>query len=183
MINRPMETDELVTLVSDTDQVLGQMEKHLAHRLNKKHRAFSVILFDTEGRMILQRRAATKYHSPNLWTNACCGHPRPGEATLDAAHRRLGEEMGIDTPLQHLFTVSYQYAVSKDMWENEFDHIFIGSYASHEFELNPEEISEIQTLSLPFLERDIIENPDRYTVWFKLILPKLMAHLAKTKTS
>lgn len=168
---------EFVILVDAADKSIGKMEKYLAHRLNKKHRAFSIMLVDDQGRCILQRRAAGKYHSPNLWTNVCCGHPRPGEDTQSAASRRLQEEMGIQPPLHYLFSTSYAQQVELDMWENEYDHIFIGQYSSDVFHPNSSEISEIRKLSLSELEKEITDHPEHYTFWFRLIFPKLKSYL------
>lgn len=172
-----MKKDEFVILVDESDQALGKMEKHLAHRLNKKHRAFSVFLIDTDGKLILQRRASGKYHSPDLWTNACCGHPRPNEDTLNAAERRLEEEMGIRTSLKYLFSLSYQDQLDNGMWENEYDHVFLGHYTANDFAADPAEISEIQKVDIEQLENDIARHPERYTFWFKLLLPRIKMYL------
>ncbi|MBP7511947.1 MAG: NUDIX domain-containing protein, partial [Bacteroidia bacterium] len=93
-------TKEMVILVDEFDHEIGLMEKQEAHEKALLHRAFSVIIFNEKGEMLLQQRAFEKYHSGGLWTNACCSHPRPGESTIDAAHRRLGEELGFDCELK-----------------------------------------------------------------------------------
>src|SRR4051794_16519236 len=99
---------EEVILVSPTDRATGRAEKLAAHAEGKRHRAFSIFLVDRRGRILLQRRQRTKYHSAGLWANSCCGHPRPGERTLSAARRRLSEELGISPTLQLGFVTSYQ---------------------------------------------------------------------------
>ena len=98
---------EFVILVNPQDEVQGLMEKQEAHRKGLLHRAFSVFIFNSDGEMLLQRRASTKYHSPNLWTNAVCSHPREGETYKEAAIRRLKEELGISTEVEKKFLFIY----------------------------------------------------------------------------
>ena len=168
-----MALEEFVILVDQNDQEIGEMEKQEAHVLNKKHRAFSVFLFDENNNMILQQRADSKYHSPGLWTNACCGHPRPNETTINAAKRRTFEEMGIQVDIHEVFEISYEEKLENGLWENEYDHIFIGKYLQNNFNLNPEEIQNIKSISLDDLKTDLQENPENYTFWFKLIFGKM----------
>lgn len=165
--------EEYVILVDQNDQEIGQMEKQEAHVLNKKHRAFSVFLFDENNNFILQQRALSKYHSPGLWTNSCCGHPRPNETTMNAAKRRTFEEMGINVDIQEILQISYEEKLVNGLWENEYDHIFIGKYTDNKFNLNPNEIKAIKYVNLVDLEMDIQNNPDQYTFWFRLIFPKI----------
>src|SRR5690606_35995201 len=103
-----MVNNELVTLVDEHDTPLGLGEKMEVHRAGLLHRAVSVIVFNTKGEMLLQQRAASKYHTPSLWTNTCCTHPLPGESVENAAQRRLQEEMGFKTPLQKAFHFTYK---------------------------------------------------------------------------
>ena len=119
--------DEVI-LVDASDVPQGRMEKMEAHRRALLHRAFSVFIFNSRGEMLLQRRALGKYHSAGLWTNACCSHPRPGEETLDAAVRRLREEMGFTTPLKKAFDFTYRHEFGNGLTEFEFDHVYIGWY-------------------------------------------------------
>ena len=172
-----MKKEEYLILVDQEDNPIGQMEKHLAHQLNKKHRAFSVFLLDQDNNMILQKRAENKYHSAGLWTNACCGHPRPGEQTKDAAIRRSLEELGIQVNIQEIFSLSYEEHLKNGLWENEFDHIFMGNYSDSDFNINKEEISELKTMSLNEIEDDIKVNPEAYTYWFKLIIPRIKTYI------
>lgn len=174
-----MAAAEFVILVDQNDQAIGEMEKQEAHVQNKKHRAFSVFLIDEENNLILQQRADSKYHSPGLWTNACCGHPRPNEETVNAAKRRTFEEMGIHVDIQEIFQLSYEEKLENGLWENEFDHIFLGKYTTKDYNLNPEEIKAIKHISLQDLEKDLQTNPDQYTFWFKLIYPNFRAGLDK----
>lgn len=118
--------EELV-LVDEYDRATGTAEKMQVHRDGLLHRAFSIFIFDLKGRLLLQKRALGKYHSQGLWTNTCCGHPRPGEPTLAAARRRLLEEMGIDCPvLMEVEAFVYRTQVSNGLIENEYDHIYVG---------------------------------------------------------
>jgi len=104
---------EMVILVDKNDKQIGIEEKMTAHRQGLRHRAFSIFIFDSKSRLLLQKRSASKYHSPNLWSNTCCSHPRPGESTEIAAHRRLQEEIGINTEL-HLVS---KFAQNYLLWE------------------------------------------------------------------
>lgn len=177
---RELSTQEFVILVDENEQAIGSMEKLEAHVKNLKHRAFSVFLFDGKGDLILQQRAAGKYHSPGLWTNACCGHPRPGESTLVAAQRRTFEELGIQVSIEEVFALSYAEELANNLWENEFDHVFIGTYNQAILQPNPEEISALKSVSIAAVQQDIQANPSAYTFWFKKIIP-LLHDFLKTK--
>ena len=120
--------EEQVVLVSEKDEILGVMDKMQAHENGILHRAFSVFLFNDKGEMLLQKRAADKYHSPNQWTNAVCSHPRMGETYMEAAQRRLKEELGIETPLTYRFNFLYKADVGQNLWEHELDHVFTGNF-------------------------------------------------------
>lgn len=168
--------EELVVLVNPQDEVLGLMEKMQAHENGLLHRAFSVFLFNKKGEMLLQQRAAGKYHSPLQWTNACCSHPRENESYLDAAKRRLKEELGIFTELTPRFHFLYKADVGQNLWEHELDHVFTGDYDG-EFELNPDEVAEIKYISIENLESEITVYPERYTEWFKIIWQEYRNHL------
>lgn len=160
--------EERVVLVNPQDEVLGLMEKMQAHENALLHRAFSVFLFNDKGEMLLQQRAAGKYHSPLQWTNACCSHPRENETYLDAAKRRLQEELGISAELTERFHFLYKADVGQGLWEHELDYVFTGEY-NGDFTLNPEEVADIKYISIDELKREIEESPERYTEWFKII--------------
>lgn len=168
--------EEQVVLVSENDEVLGLMEKMQAHECGLLHRAFSVFLFNSKGEMLLQRRAQDKYHSPNQWTNACCSHPKADETYLQAAQRRLMEELGIETELTPKFHFIYKADVGQDLWEHELDHVFTGNYEGS-FQLNPEEVSEIRYISMQELDNEMKANPENFTEWFKIILEEYKHHL------
>ena len=168
--------EEQVVLVSENDEILGFMEKQQAHINGILHRAFSVFLFNKNGEMLLQKRAASKYHSPNQWTNSVCSHPRSGETYLEGAKRRLKEELGIETNLEEKFHFIYKANVGDNLWEHELDHVFIGNYEG-EFHLNPQEVSEVRYISSENLEKELSENPENFTEWFKIILDEYKHHL------
>jgi len=163
---KPGATDaDMVVLVDAGDAPLGTAPKLDAHRRGLKHRAISVLVRNAKGQMLLQRRAAGKYHSAGLWTNACCSHPRPGENAADTARRRLAEEMGVDCALESLFVTSYRAQVSDDLVEDEVVHVFGGAYDGP-IAPDANEVSEWKWISLPDLEADQLAHSERYTAWF-----------------
>ncbi len=168
--------EEKVVLVTENDEVLGLMEKMQAHENGILHRAFSVFLFNENGKMLLQKRASEKYHSPEQWTNACCSHPRAEETYLQAAKRRIREELGIDCVLEEKFWFVYKADVGQNLWEHELDHVFTGIYEG-EFHLNPEEVAEVRYVSMEQLESELKQNPEHFTEWFKIILEEYKHHL------
>lgn len=162
---------ETVIRVDETDQPLGTQEKLAAHLIPQRHRAFSVFIFNERGETLIQRRAHNKYHSPNLWANSCCGHPRPGEDVGAAALRRLGEELGFSCALTPLTRVCYTLKLEKDLCELEYTHVFKGFY-SGPMVLNPEEVSEIQWISPKNLQENVLTYPHTYARWFRLYILK-----------
>lgn len=164
---------EEVILVDDFDVQIGTMEKMKAHEQALLHRAFSVFIFDEEGKMLLQQRALTKYHSAGLWTNACCSHPRPGENTIDAATRRLMEEMGFTTPIKKILHFTYQVKFDNGLTEHEYDHVFVGIY-NGQIKLNKSEVHDYTFKSMPTIQEELQHHPHQYTEWFKIVFPKVM---------
>lgn len=159
---------EYVVLVDEQDNEIGTLEKMQAHRQAKLHRAVSVIVFNSKKQILLQKRASVKYHSAGLWTNTCCTHPRPGEKTLDAAKRRLYEEMGIRCELQKIFELTYNIKLEDDLSEHEFDHVFAG--ICNEVPLpDPMEVSEYKYIEIKELEEQMKETPEQFTAWFRSI--------------
>jgi len=172
---------EFVILVDENDKEIGIEEKMKAHEDAKLHRAFSIFIFNSKGEMLLQQRACGKYHSGCLWTNATCSHPRPGEIVEQAAHRRLQEEMGFDTDLDKAFDFVYKAEFDHGLTEHEFDHVFIGNYDGP-IHLNSDEADDYNWIDLKTLQKDIAENPDSYTVWFKIAFERVLEHIEKTKS-
>lgn len=162
--------EEQVILVDADDREVGVGEKMATHRAGALHRAFSVIIFNRAGEMLLQQRAVTKYHSGGLWSNTCCGHPRPGEATAAAARRRLGEELGLDCPLEEAFAFRYRTPLADGLSENEYDHVLIGHCDGLTPQPAPEEVGAWRWMSMAALRADIAARPEQYTYWFKVLL-------------
>lgn len=158
-----------IILVDESDQEIGFGEKLMVHQKGLMHRAFSVLIFNENNELLIHQRASHKYHSGNLWTNTCCGHPNEGEAIGDAAYRRLGEEMGFRTELKFLYKFHYIAHFENELTENEIDHVFVGYY-NGDFEVNPEEVSDYRWQSVEEISDDAEQNPENYTVWFRLIL-------------
>lgn len=156
---------EQVILVDGDDRAIGQMEKLAVHREGLLHRAFSVFVFDGDGRLLLQRRASGKYHSPGLWSNTCCGHPRPGEDTLAAARRRLVEEMGLRCELVPVHAFVYRADLGNGLWEHELDHVFVGTTRNAP-QPHPDEVAEWRAMPRAALEAELAHAPGAFTVWF-----------------
>lgn len=169
--------EEQVILVDREDRVLGTMEKMEAHHKGVLHRAFSVFVFNSQGELMLQQRAAHKYHSPELWTNTCCSHPRPGEVLEDAAHRRMQEEMGFDCPLEYGFNFIYHKQVG-ELIEHELDHVWLG-FSDQTPVLNPEEVQDWRYMSLDQIREDMQIRPDSYTEWFKICFDEVNKHFTQ----
>ena len=166
-----------VILVDPADRELGTAEKGEAHRAGALHRAFSIFVFNSAGALMLQRRARTKYHSGGLWTNTCCGHPRPFEPIQEAVHRRLREEMGFDCDLKEIFSFTYKVQFDNSpLLEHEYDHVFVGAYEG-DATPSPEEVDGWRWMDLGTLRKDIRENSDCYTYWLRICLERVVTHL------
>jgi len=163
---------ERVVLVDENDVEIGVMEKMEAHQKGLLHRAFSVFIFNKKGEMLLQQRSFRKYHSGGLWTNACCSHQRPNELSIDAANRRLKEEMGFETPLTKAFDFTYKAIFHNGLTEYEYDHVFVGYYDG-EVNFNFDEVESYAFRSMERLEVGIKEAPEFFTEWFLIAFPKL----------
>jgi isopentenyl-diphosphate delta-isomerase len=159
---------EVVILVDEKDNTIGTMEKMEAHKKGLLHRAFSVLLFNSNGELLIQKRSSSKYHSAGLWTNTCCSHPRLDEKIEDAIQRKLMQEMGIDAQPVFAYKFTYRIDLENGLTENELDHVFIGTYDG-EPEINKDEVEDWKFISLTDLHRIIKTNPEQFTFWFKLI--------------
>jgi isopentenyl-diphosphate delta-isomerase len=171
-----------VILVNEFDEPIGSMEKMEAHEKALLHRAFSVFLFNKKGEMLLQKRAASKYHSPSLWTNACCSHPMPGEETKQAALRRLEEELGFATSINKAFHFTYKAVFDNGLTEHEFDHVFVGEYEGVMI-LNTEEVSEVCYKQMADIKTEIEHNARDYTEWFKIAFPLMEEWLQQNRST
>jgi isopentenyl-diphosphate delta-isomerase len=160
-------------LVNERDEAIGTMEKMQAHREALLHRAFSVILRNSAGEILLQQRAFDKYHSGGLWTNTCCSHPAPGEDILAASKRRLIEELGIHcNDLKEVYHFIYKAELDNELTEHELDHVVVGTYDG-EIIPNSEEVHAVAYVTSEELNRRITNEPEQFTVWFKAIYDKL----------
>ena len=157
---------EAVILVDETDLEIGIAEKLDAHQRGVLHRAFSVMVWDEHGRLLLQRRSIGKYHSGGLWTNACCGHPRPGEPVADAAARRLQEEMGFYCPLHFLGTFQYRATLDRGLVEHELVHVFRGEYDGA-IVANPDECDGFTWAMPQEINSEVASHPERFSAWFQ----------------
>ena len=173
-------TEVSVILVDKEDNQVGLMQKTEAHKKALLHRAISVFICNSEGEWLLHRRAFDKYHSSGLWSNACCSHPLPGETNIDAANRRLAEEMGMQCNLAELFSFTYKEALGNDLTEHEFDHVFSGVTDNLPV-INPVEVHEFKYLKYNDLLNDINLNPCNYTVWFRKIFERVEQHLSNPR--
>lgn len=162
---------EYIVTVDEQDNIIGSIEKLEAHELGVLHRAFSILVFNQNGEVLLQRRNLEKYHSPGLWSNTCCSHQRVGETLEEAANRRLMEELGFQTDLKEMFSFTYKVKFDNDLTEYEIDHVFLGHYDGNVI-INEEEVDRIEWVSIEHLRHDMKANPDKYTYWFKILMDR-----------
>jgi isopentenyl-diphosphate delta-isomerase len=169
--------EEKVVLVNEWDEAIGIEDKTRAHLLGALHRAFSVFVINSAGQLLVQKRAATKYHSRNLWSNTCCGHPRPEETIAEASRRRLREEMGFESNLKEVFSFVYRANLEDGLIENEYDHVLVGSFKGVP-KPDPAEISEWRWVDTGHLRADLRKHPTIYTYWFRISLDPFMRIVA-----
>ena len=160
---------ENVVLVDEFDNAIGTMEKMEAHRQGVLHRAFSILLFNSKGQVLLQKRAQGKYHSAGLWTNTCCSHPLPGESVEAAAFRKLKQEMGIELQTEFAYKFIYQAPLDNGLTEHEYDHVLTGTFDGTPY-INVQEVEDWKFVDITSLKEDIARHPEHYTYWFKLIM-------------
>ena len=166
-----MENDKVI-LVNEHDDMIGTMDKMEAHKQGLLHRAFSIFIFNSKGEMLLQQRAFSKYHSGGLWSNACCSHPMPGEKTIDAAQRRLKEELGLETPVEKIFDFIYKTELENGLTENEFDHVYAGEYEG-KLDADPKEVNDFCYKEIAEIKNMLQTRPQKFTAWFHLAFPKI----------
>jgi isopentenyl-diphosphate delta-isomerase len=161
--------EERVVLVNEEDEAIGVEEKMRAHLDGALHRAFSIFVFNSGGELLLQKRSSTKYHSRGLWSNTCCGHPRPGESVEAASRRRLREEMGFDCEVEEVFKFIYRAELEGGLFEHEYDHVLVGRFDG---EPAPDgaEADDWKWVDLETLGADVRARPAEYTYWFKACL-------------
>jgi isopentenyl-diphosphate delta-isomerase len=174
--------EEKVILVNQKDEQIGLMPKMEAHEKAVLHRAFSVFVMNESGEIMLQQRAAHKYHSPLLWTNTCCSHQREGESNLEAGKRRLMEEMGFETELKEVFSFIYEAPFDNGLTEHELDHVMVGKFAGSP-KINRDEVEDWKWMLPEDIKQDIDENTKEYTAWFKIIFERFYDYLIEGMTS
>lgn len=162
---------EKLILVDKKDKEIGTGEKMEVHKKGALHRAFSIVILNSKGQMLIHKRAKTKYHCGGLWTNACCSHPLVGESTEKAAHRRLKEEMGFDCKLKEITSFIYKAGFDNGLTENEFDHLFTGFYDGS-VKPNKDEVEDFRFVDINELKKDMKKQPEKYTPWFRIIIEK-----------
>ena len=168
-----MKRADLIEVIDLNKKVIAVKSKLEVHENGLFHKAFSVIIVNDNNEMLLQKRAATKYHFAGKWSNACCGHPYPKENILEAANRRVYEEIGIRLEIKELFSLSYScFDNESGMHENEFDTVFIGKYNKSVTDFNKNEISKIIWVHKHLLQKEYKINTLNFTPWFVLILEK-----------
>lgn len=160
-----------VILVNEKDEEIGSMEKLEAHKKGKLHRAFSVHIYDSDGKILLQQRATKKYHSGGLWSNSVCSHPRPGKNIEKEIHKRVKEELGCNiAQVTYIDTFTYKVEL-ENLVEHEVDHVYKAKLATTPFP-NRNEVEEIKRVNPKTLQKQIDQNPEKYTYWFKEIVKK-----------
>ncbi|MBX9850355.1 MAG: isopentenyl-diphosphate Delta-isomerase [Cytophagaceae bacterium] len=168
-----MSKNEFVVLVDEHDNELGVLDKLAAHRIGALHRAFSVFVFNSKGELLLQQRADDKYHSGGLWSNTCCSHPAKGEAIADAARRRLKEEMGFECEVFFKFIFSYRIEFENGLTEHELDHVYFG-ICDETPTPNSSEVKNWRYISLPKLQEELAQSPEKFTGWIRICLPEVL---------
>jgi isopentenyl-diphosphate delta-isomerase len=159
---------DLLVLVDERDRVLGFREKDACHDAGGVlHRAFSVLIFDDRGRVLLQRRSARKRLWPLRWSNSCCSHPRKGETIAAAARRRLREELGMVARLKVVGRVRYRFRYGRRGAENELTAVLLGRSRGVVVP-DPDEVADWKWVDAVELQRDLVRHPRRYTPWFRL---------------
>jgi isopentenyl-diphosphate Delta-isomerase len=164
---------EYIIAVDEQDREIGPVEKIEAHEKGILHRAFSIFIFNSKKELLLQKRHSAKYHSAGLWTNTCCSHPRHGESLQDGVYRRLKEEMGFNCDLKEIFSFVYTAELENNLMENEYDHVFIGTYDG-EILADENEAEDFRWGSIDEVIEDISNNPELYTFWFKLVFERVV---------
>lgn len=168
--------EEQVILVNEKDEKIGLMAKMEAHEKALLHRAFSVFIYNDKNELMLQQRAAHKYHSPLLWTNTCCSHQRDGETNIEAGKRRLQEEMGFVCDIKEVTSFIYKAPFDNGLTEHELDHVMVGSYNDSPV-INNEEVENFKWMTLEAVKIDMVKHPEIYTEWFKIIFDNYYSSL------
>ena len=158
---------EEVILVTKEDEPIGLMDKLEAHKRGALHRAVSVFIFNSDNQLLIQRRSLIKYHTPGIWSNTACSHPRNNESAISCASRRLFEEMGMISTLKPAFSFLYKSELSNNLIEHEFDHVFIG-FSNKKPNLNSQEVCDWKYVDEISLRNLLEDNIDAFSPWLKM---------------
>jgi isopentenyl-diphosphate delta-isomerase len=159
--------DSLI-LVDEADRGVGHLSKVLCHEgRGILHRAFSLLIFNGSGELLIQQRSASKRLWPLYWSNSCCSHPRRAETMDVAIQRRLHEELGLRCPLHFLFKFQYQAQFDETGAENELCSVFIGR-STDAVKINSDEILAWRWVSPEALTWEIETGTGNFTPWFTL---------------
>ena len=165
--------DEMLIVVDENDNIIDYKSKIECHQGDGiLHRAFSLFIFNDQGQLILQKRSDQKLLWPLYWSNSCCSHPRKGEILETATHRRLEQELGLDSDLIYLYIFQYQENFKQIGSENELCAVFIGK-SNNPVEVNETEIAEWRYIDPDELTREVADQPENFTPWFKMEWTKL----------
>ena len=171
---------EEVILVDSSNRQIGTMEKMEAHIKGELHRAFSIFVFNEEGKMLLHQRTDEKYHCGGLWTNAVCSHPKPGEKQVDALKRKMDQEMGFYSVVEKAFDFKYRAELGNGLIEHEYDEVYFAVYNGG-FSPNPEEVKDYRFASIENIRSEIAENPELFTPWFKMLFERMSLYFRMLK--
>ena len=165
---------EYVVLVDAQDKQIGIEEKMLAHKQGKLHRAFSIMLYRFNAanklEVLLQQRSRAKYHTPLIWANSCCSHPRENESILAAAKRKLLQELNISVQLKLIGNFIYRAEFGNGLIEHEYDHVLVGQYADEVNNFNLDEVAATKWLEPHIVLQDMQLNPEQYVPWLAKVL-------------
>ena len=159
-------TQELVVLLDEAGQAVGTADKAGVHHADTPlHLAFSVHLFDDDGRVLVTRRALTKRTFPGVWTNSCCGHPAPGEDVADAVRRRVRQELGTDVEGLRLVLPAFRYRAEQDgVVENEMCPVFTGRVRGP-VDPDPSEVDTTQWEPWADFRAGVLDGTRAVSVW------------------
>ena len=179
----PARDDKLI-LVDGLDREVGNATKLEAHVEGTLHRAFSVVLMrdgKTDPEFLLAKRSMLKYHSGGLWANSCCSHPRVGEDVVEAAYRRVPEELGCEAvDLHEACAFLYRAEFDNGIIEHEFDHVVIGR-CSGDIDPNPAEASEVRWIGFDELAAELASEPLKFAVWAPIALTLAIADITRSQ--
>ena len=175
--------DDMLILVDGLDREIGKATKWQAHVDGTLHRAFSVVLVrngENGPELLLAKRSMLKYHSGGLWANSCCSHPRVGEDVIEAAYRRVPEEIGCDAVnLREIASFVYRAEFDNGLCEHEYDHVLVGE-ASGELSLNPAEASDARWIGFDALAAELEQEPLKFAAWVPIVLTLTMSEIGRT---